>query len=331
MMETATPRLSICMPTYNYGRFISTAIRSVLDQNAQNVEIVVLDGGSTDDTRQIVEKLVARFPAVRYHRQPERGGIDRDLERVVEHASGDYCWLLSADDALAAGALAHIDREIAGGHEILLCNRFWCDADLRPLRRETWLRNGGDDRTVNLARRKEVLRFLGDARSLGALFSFMSCIVFRRRTWLGARTEMSLHGTNYAHVQRLFAMAGSGPGLKYIAEPLVLCRGGNDSFREGGLAGRLLIDLRGFSTLAESIFPDDQALQQSFRRVVMREHHLPRWIRARSETRDVELWREVERALASYGMRPAQLMLVRALGAMLGAVRRRFLMPDHTE
>src|SRR2546429_1102168 len=99
-----SPHLSICIPTYNYGAFIATAIRSVFADRHPEIEIVVLDGGSTDTTKDVVQKLAAGQPFVKYIHQSERGGIDSDLSRCVELASGEYCWLLSADDALVPGA-----------------------------------------------------------------------------------------------------------------------------------------------------------------------------------------------------------------------------------
>ena len=311
-------RLSICIPTYNYGAFIATAIGSVLGQIEPDVEIVVLDGGSTDDTREVVARLATEQPVVKYFRQETRGGIDRDLARSVELASGEYCWLLSADDALALGALRRIMDECEHGHDILLANRIWCDASLRPVRPEAWLTGANRDRVVNFAHADESLVYLEDAHSLGALFSFMSCIGFRREAWMRARVDATLIGTNYTHVQRLFGMGRDGARLKYIAAPLVLCRGGSDSFSEAGLASRLLIDLKGFLELARSIFPDNEVLQAAFRAVLKREHPWPRWVRARSETRDAARWKEIERLLVVYGFNSAQLFLINALGKMLG-------------
>ena len=317
-MTQGAPKVSFCIPTFNYGPFIGRAIESVLAQMEPGVEIVVLDGGSVDQTRDVVEKLAASHRCVRYVYQPERGGIDRDLARSVELASGEYCWLLSADDALAPGALHRILDEFERGPDLLLANRIWCDANLMPVRPEAWLRGANSDRVVNFAHADESLVYLEDAHSLGALFSFMSCIGFRREAWMRARVDATLIGTNYAHVQRLFGMGRDGARLKYIAVPLVLCRGGSDSFSEAGLASRLLIDLKGFLELARSIFPDNEALQATFRAVVKREHPWPRWVRARSETRDAARWKEIERLLVVYGFNSAQLFLINALGKMLG-------------
>lgn len=310
------------MPTYNYGRYIRTAIESIRSQAEDDLEVIVLDSGSTDDTRRVVEALAASWPAVRYVRRDSRGGIDRDLASSVELARGDYCWLLSADDALQKGALRRMVGELDGGCDIVLCNRVWCDASLNPVRTESWLSNGGADRVVDLAQEREVGRYLADARSLGALFSFMSSIVFRREAWIRARADASLVGTHYAHVQRLFAIGRQGGRLKYLAEPLVLCRGGADSFRAGGLAARLLIDLRGYSKLADELFRHSDASKLAFLSVLRREHPWRRWVRVRAEARDPAEWREVSEMLRAVGYSRGAIAAAAIAGSGLGWCRR---------
>jgi len=77
-------RLSICIPTYNFGEFIGTTLESIIKQATAEVEIVVLDGGSTDNTREVVHSFQQRFPRLSYHRLEKRGGIDRDMAKAVE-------------------------------------------------------------------------------------------------------------------------------------------------------------------------------------------------------------------------------------------------------
>lgn len=72
-------RLSIYMPTYNFGKFIGSTLESIIDQMQEGVEIVVFDGGSTDDTVQIVQSYQKCCPSLSYHRQNHRGDIDRDM------------------------------------------------------------------------------------------------------------------------------------------------------------------------------------------------------------------------------------------------------------
>lgn len=314
----STALLSICMPTYNYGRFLSRALESVAAQRDEDVEVVILDGGSTDETERVVAEWQARWPAVRYVRQEARGGIDADLARSVELARGEYCWLLSADDALAEGALQRIRAAFAGGADVVLCNRLWCDARLAPLDRHSWLRLDRDDRFA-LGTRADLARYLASARSLGALFSFMSCIGFRREAWAAVGPPAAV--PCYTHVGRLFALARRGAPLQYLAEAIVLCRGGADSFRASGLAGRLLIDLRGYRALAQVLFGDDAELRRAFLAVVRREHPLRRWVRARGETTGAAQWQEVREELRRYGMSELELALVELGGVAWRGVR----------
>lgn len=64
-----------------------------------------MDGGSTDDTAYIVAQRQRDFPQINYYRQNFRGGIDKDIAKVISLAHGDYCWLFSADDIMMLGAV----------------------------------------------------------------------------------------------------------------------------------------------------------------------------------------------------------------------------------
>src|SRR5436189_130716 len=101
-------QLSICIPTYNFGKFIGQTLDSILPQVCSGVEVIVLDGGSIDDTADIVSIRRREYPMLTYHHQDFRGGIDRDIEKVVSLAQGQYCWLFSADDIMLPGAVDKI-------------------------------------------------------------------------------------------------------------------------------------------------------------------------------------------------------------------------------
>src|SRR5271165_2413917 len=101
-------RLSVCIPTYNFGAFIGETLESILPQVEEGVEVIVLDGGSDDDTSVVVESLQQRYPSLRYERRDERGGIDRDIARTVDLARGEYCWLFCADDVMKPGAIGRM-------------------------------------------------------------------------------------------------------------------------------------------------------------------------------------------------------------------------------
>lgn len=98
---TRTPLVSVVIPAYNYGRFLATAITSLLAQRYRSLEIIVVDDGSTDDTAAVL----TQFPAVLSLRQ-ENQGLPSARNRGLEAASGEYVLFLDADDAVDRDAIA---------------------------------------------------------------------------------------------------------------------------------------------------------------------------------------------------------------------------------
>lgn len=98
MSEVPAPKISVIIPTYNRSRFLGTALRSVLDQTYTNFEIVVVDDGSTDDTRSVVATFKAD-PRVRYIHQENRGGGAANARNTgVRNSRGDLIAFLDDDD-----------------------------------------------------------------------------------------------------------------------------------------------------------------------------------------------------------------------------------------
>src|SRR2546421_12213389 len=118
---TAAPVLSFCIPVHNFGAFLPATLESILPQMHDALEIVVFDGGSTDNTPELMGDICARGPRGRYLRRDVRGGIDADLASCIDAALGGYCWLFSGDDTLqsAGGAYGRSPLESAVGVHLL--------------------------------------------------------------------------------------------------------------------------------------------------------------------------------------------------------------------
>ncbi|MEZ5941931.1 MAG: glycosyltransferase [Planctomycetaceae bacterium] len=94
---SSQPLVSVIVPTYNRALYISEAIESALSQTHPNVEILIVDDGSKDNTPEIVAELAARDARVRYFRQ-ENAGVSAARNKAILESRGDFIAFLDSDD-----------------------------------------------------------------------------------------------------------------------------------------------------------------------------------------------------------------------------------------
>ena len=101
------PRISIVTPSFNQGHYIAATIDSVLAQQYPNVEHIIIDGGSTDTTLDVLR----RYPHLHVISEPDRGHADA-LNKGFRLATGDIWSFLNSDDTLLPHALHRVAQEI---------------------------------------------------------------------------------------------------------------------------------------------------------------------------------------------------------------------------
>ncbi len=122
---TDPPTISIVTPSYNQGHFLERTIRSVVDQDYPNIEYIVQDGGSTDDTSQVLEQHADSL--FYYEMRKDEGQADA-INLGFRHTSGDVMAYLNSDDVLLPGSLRYVARyferhpevDVVYGHRILV-------------------------------------------------------------------------------------------------------------------------------------------------------------------------------------------------------------------
>lgn len=116
------PLFSVVIPTYNRAQMILVAIQSVLDQSFQEFELIVVDDGSTDSTRETLERLVDH--RVRYLRQTNRGrSVARNIGASV--AQGRYLVFLDSDDEVLPMWLERLASAIhSSGVAVVCCGAY---------------------------------------------------------------------------------------------------------------------------------------------------------------------------------------------------------------
>ncbi|MEI7737070.1 MAG: glycosyltransferase family 2 protein, partial [Ferruginibacter sp.] len=99
------PKISIVTPSFNQGHFIEETITSVLDQQYPNLEYIIIDGGSTDNTVEIIKKYATHL---KYWVSEKDAGQANAINKGLQHCTGEIFNWLNSDDYLESGALQKI-------------------------------------------------------------------------------------------------------------------------------------------------------------------------------------------------------------------------------
>jgi len=215
-------KLSICIATRNRGGFIGETLESIAAQCTSAVEIVVLDGASSDNTEQVVRALQETVPTLRYFRQEKNGGVDRDYDAVVGLALGDYCWLMSDDDLLMHGAVDTVLRAIEHSYSLIVVNTEIRTFDFSELIDGNRL-NLFDDRIYSTS------QFAALFEDISGHLGYIGAVVIRRDLW-EARAREPYYGSYFIHVGVIFQMTLPHDTL-VISQPLISIRFGNTQWR----------------------------------------------------------------------------------------------------
>jgi glycosyltransferase involved in cell wall biosynthesis len=110
------PLVSVVTPSYNQAQFLEETIRSVLEQDYEPIEYVVVDDGSTDGSLDIAERHADRLTLVRQENAGQAAAINRGFERT----RGELIGYLNSDDTLLPAAIATMVAELERDPELLL-------------------------------------------------------------------------------------------------------------------------------------------------------------------------------------------------------------------
>lgn len=248
-------RLSICIATFNRARFIGETLDSILPQLPSNTELIVVDGASPDDTDKIVRPYLTRYSNLRYFRESANSGVDRDYDKAVGYASGEFCWLMTDDDLLEPGAVRRVLTALNPDVDLVVINSEVRDAALKRTLDSRLLKLNAD-RSYSP---KDWGQFFADA---GSGLSFIGGTVIRRSVWL-SRMREPYWGSLFVHVGVIFQAKLQGV-VKVISDPLILIRYGNAMWTARGFEiwmfkwPRLIWSFDEFSTEVKAIITPEE-------------------------------------------------------------------------
>jgi len=218
-MPSSLPfRLSICIPTYNRAVFLAQLLDSIIAQATSDCEIVISDNASNDNTQQVASEYGLRFSGLRYLRQNQNIGADRNSDCAVEAATGEYCWLFSDDDLMKPGAIATVLEILQDGHSLVLVNGEHRDFTMSQVRVPNFFSIDSD--CVYSSKDYEQL-FL----DVGTCAMCMCCVVIKRSLWI-SRERQRYYDSWFLHTAIVFQQPVPGTTL-VLAKPLMSLRLGN--------------------------------------------------------------------------------------------------------
>ncbi len=109
------PRFSLVVPSYNQAEFLEEALASIWAQDYPDLEVVVMDGGSTDGSQAIIER---HAPRLTYWQSQPDGGQAAAIRAGFLRTGGEICGWLNSDDRLAPGALRRVGETFAARPEL---------------------------------------------------------------------------------------------------------------------------------------------------------------------------------------------------------------------
>jgi len=142
--------VSVVMPVYNAEKYLREAIQSILTQNYPNLEMIVVNDGSTDSSKNII--LSFEDPRLRYFENPENWGIVRTRNRALAEATGEYVAVLDSDDVALPNKIRSQVEFMEKNPEFELCGSYFktIDGSGQILKNVKFPSNDGDARSMLL-------------------------------------------------------------------------------------------------------------------------------------------------------------------------------------
>lgn len=270
-------RLSLCIPTYNRGRFIGETLESIVQQATDEIEIVISDNASEDNTEEVVRVYQEKFPRITYFRWDRNMGADKNFLKVIDLANGQYCWFIGSDDVLEKNGigtvLASLSRNL--GLSGMSVNSSGYSFDDMNIQVATYPVGGGKIRNN---------RSYGDLESIfsdiGYYIGYISGQVVRRDLWnqvvYESGSDLALFFNAYVHVYIIARMLQKSPRWLFVYDRCVKWRSDNDSFLDRGHFDghfkRLALDVVGYDSITRQVFGSQSRIHRIMQKKVSTLH-----------------------------------------------------------
>lgn len=260
---TSNIKLSICIPTYNRADCLKEALDSLIHQSTNEVEIVISDNASKDNTEEIVNSYRSYFPNLTYYRAEKNQGAGANFLKVIELASGEFCWFLGSDDKIEENGIRTVLSKLKIHPEVSGCcvNINYYDKSLSKIITSKPFFKFTEDTYIT---DKEVM-----AEKLFHNLAYLSCVICKKNLWNAVVKETKAekmllpYQEIYVHLFVLSTMFLQIPRWLYISQACTGKRNDNDSFlNDLGHFERFKVEVLGWYGIVSQLFNKQDPLRR---------------------------------------------------------------------
>jgi glycosyltransferase involved in cell wall biosynthesis len=135
MAVNKLPKFSVVVPSFNQAKYIELTLRSIIDQDYPDLELIVIDGGSKDESPEIIRKYEKH---IKFWCSEPDGGQTHGIIKGMAHATGEILCFLNSDDLFEPNALKEVGEYFAARPNVdaVYGDSLWIDADGNALRKQ---------------------------------------------------------------------------------------------------------------------------------------------------------------------------------------------------
>ena len=153
------PKISVLIPAYNVEKYIARCLDSVIGQTFTDIEIIIVNDGSTDGTASIIDEYATRDSRIRVIDHPENCGLMWVRKTCIEASTGDYLMIVDSDDRIKLDACELLySAAVNSGADLVVAGYEVCYSDGRKVYKANKLEYGNDTRGVVRAMLEDELK-----------------------------------------------------------------------------------------------------------------------------------------------------------------------------
>ena len=176
-------KISVIVPVYNVENYLEKCLNSLVNQTLEEIEILVINDGSTDNSQKIIDEFQKKFPQKRKAFSKENGGLSDVRNFGIERASGNFLAFVDSDDYISENMLQEMyDLAIKNEAELVICNLQKVDENGTVTQKLTQIPNFSEK--IDLEKNFSVFSDL----------SYFACNkIFKRELFEGKRFQKGMH------------------------------------------------------------------------------------------------------------------------------------------